>query len=68
MPLLGTEPRFLGRPFRGLLDILTEPSRRRNDGNDGGGQFGDKDDDDNDNTISLTCWFKRFLAQRRQPD
>lgn len=55
MPLLGTEPRFLGRPFRGLLDILTEPSRRRNDGNDGGGQFGDKDDDDNDNTISLTC-------------
>ena len=52
MPLLGTEPRFLGLPVRRFADILTEPSQRRNNGKDGGGQFGDKEDDD-DNT-SLT--------------
>jgi len=56
IPFLGTEPRFLGLTAHGIVDILTGPSRHRNNGNDGGGQFGDKEDDYNNNiTISLTC-------------
>ena len=34
IPFLGTEPRFLGLPARGLVNKLTGPSRRRNNGND----------------------------------